>query len=468
MESSSPKRLDAIFKAYDIRGLVPDELDEDVAYAVGRAFADFLGETDKGEHAKPVAVGRDMREDSSNLAQAVTSGITQQGRDVLDVGRITTDMMYFATGHLDVAGGMVITASHNPGAYNGIKLAREDARAVGMETGLRDIKEQVVKVLGGTDEQRAAANNTKKGSVAGKDITGDWVDHALEFAPNLRPLRIAVDAGNGMAGVVIPHLQGRAPLEITPLYFELDGTFPNHEANPSKSETLVDLQQAVITQQLDLGIAFDGDGDRMLLVDENGETVSGSVTTALLARYFLQQYPGSSILHNAITSRIVPETIEHYGGKPVQTKVGHSYINAHMRRYDAPFGGEHSAHYYFRDNWYADSGLIAALTSLQVLSDSGQTLSALAAPYRDAYCNSEEINFHVADPAAMIEHIAEAFPDGRRDRMDGLTVSYPDWWFNVRPSNTEPLLRLNVEAGDAETLQQQKTNLEAKIGATPP
>ncbi len=449
--------LDAIFKAYDIRGLVPDELDEDVARKIGRAFADFLSQTAESTQSKPIVVGRDMRKDSAGLAAAVVSGITEQGRDVVDVGQITTDMIYFATGHLEAAGGIVVTASHNPGAYNGMKLCREGAQAVGVETGLLDIKERV---------ESASFRETGTGSVTEQNLMDAWVDHALGFAPNLQSFRVAVDAGNGMAGAVIPYLQGKAPLDVTPLYFELDGTFPNHEANPLKSETLEDLQQTVVEYGLDFGIAFDGDGDRMLLVDEEGSAVSGSVTTALLARYFLEQNPGSTILHNAITSRIVPETIEKYGGTPVRTKVGHSYIKAKMREYDAPFGGEHSAHYYFRDNWYADSGLIAGMAAMQVLSDAGQTLSELVAPFRKAYYDSGEVNFEVEDKEAMIERIASEFSDGEQDRLDGLTVSYDDWWFNVRPSNTEPLLRLNVEARDKKTVDDNLERLSQLLTST--
>lgn len=443
--------LNAIFKAYDIRGLVPEELNEDIAYKIGRALADFLYDTVEDTHDLPVVVGRDMREDSSGLATAVINGLIQQGREVIDVGQITTDMIYFATGHLQTAGGVVVTASHNPGAYNGMKLCREKARAISVETGLEDIKQRIE-----NDQFR----KTAQGNVREQDIVKEWVEHALGFAPDLHPFHIAVDAGNGMAGKIVPYIREKTQLKITPLYFELDGAFPNHEANPMKPEALKDLQRTVVNNGLDFGIAFDGDGDRMVMVDENGDSVSGSVMCAVLARYFLEQYPSSPILYNAICSRVVSETIERYGGTPIRTKVGHSYIKAEMRKHDAPFGGEHSAHYYFRDNWYADSGLIAAMAAMQVLSNSGQTLSELASPYRHAYSNSGEINFEVEDTEAMIEKIADEFSDGEQDRMDGLTVSYEDWWFNVRPSNTEPLLRLNIEAREADTLAVQKEKLE--------
>lgn len=448
--------LDAIFKAYDIRGLVPDELDENVTHKVGRGLADFLYETVEDTRHLPVVVGRDMREDSSSLAAAVMEGLTRQGREVIDIGQITTDMIYFATGYLGAAAGVVVTASHNPGAYNGMKLCREGSRAIGVETGLLDIKDRVA-----TESFQEA----DPASVSEYNVMDDWVEHALGFAPGLRPFHIAIDAGNGMAGAVIPHVQGETSLHITPLFFELDGTFPNHEANPIKPGTLHDLQRAVVDNGLDFGIAFDGDGDRMVLVDEKGGPVSGSITTAILARHFLHLYPGSAILHNAITSRVVPETIQQYGGTPILTKVGHSYIKADMRTHDAPFGGEHSAHYYFRDNWYADSGLIAAMAAMEVLSSTEQTLSELAAPYREAYSASGEINFEVEDKEAMIENIAREFSDGEHDRMDGLTVSYEDWWFNIRPSNTEPLLRLNIEARQADTLSAQQRRLENILSA---
>lgn len=448
--------LDAIFKAYDIRGLVPGELNEDITRSIGQALADFLYESVEATRNQPVVVGRDMREDSAALAAALTEGLIQQGRDVIDIGQVTTDMIYFATGHLQTAGGAVVTASHNPGAYNGLKLCREEAQPIGVETGLEDIKQRI---------NRGKFRQAKPGNANEQDIMHEWVEHALGFAPDMGPLRIAVDAGNGMAGKVIPYLEGKTRLKITPLYFQLDGSFPNHEANPLKPETLHDLSSAVQDKGLDCGIAFDGDGDRMVLVDENGQPVSGSVTTAILARYFLRQYPGSTILHNAITSRIVPETIEQCGGTPIRTKVGHSYIKAKMREHDAPFGGEHSAHYYFRDNWYADSGLIAALVALQILGQSGGTLSELAWDYREAYAHSGELNFKVTDAPATLQRLAEEFTGGEQDWLDGLTVNYEDWWFNARPSNTEPLLRLNVEAKDKQTLKHQTNALRTLLDA---
>ena len=446
--------LDTIFKAYDIRGRVPDELDATTAHSIGRAVADWLHEAVPATRHQPVIVGRDMRPDSGELADAVIRGLIQQGRNVIDVGRISTDMVYFAVGHLEAAGGIMVTASHNPGADNGMKLCREQARAIGSDSGLDEIKQRV---------QAGDFQDAAPGAVQSRDVASEWVQHVLSFAPHLRPLQLAVDAGNGMAGVVIPELESQTELMVTPLYFEPDGSFPNHEANPIKTETLADLQHAVRDGGLDVGIAFDGDGDRMVMVDEYGEPVSGSVMCAILSRYFLEQHPGSTIVHNAICSRVVPETIRAYGGQPFRSRVGHSFIKADMREHDAPFGGEHSAHYFFRDNWYADSGLVAALAALEVMSITEQTLSQLAQPYREAYAHSGEMNFEVSDPDVVLDDIAKQLEDGEQDWLDGLTVRYEDWWCNVRPSNTEPLLRLNVEATDADTLQQQLQKLQQYI-----
>ncbi len=444
--------LGVIFKAYDIRGLVPEELNKDTAKNIGRALADWLIEECPETSDKPIVVGRDMRADSQELSEALIAGITRQGRDVVDIGQVTTDMIYFAVGHMQAAGGVVVTASHNPGAYNGMKLCREEARAIGIDSGLEDIKQRM--------EKDEFADSSESGAVSTENVMNDWVEHALSFVGDeLRPLKIAVDAGNGMAGAVMPHVEQQTPLHITPLYFELDGSFPNHEANPMKEETMADLQRTVVEEQLDIGIAFDGDGDRMMLVDEKGVTVSGSVTCALLSEYFLGQHPGSTILHNAICSRVVPETIRENGGDPIITKVGHSFIKATMRKYDAPFGGEHSAHYYFRDNWSADSGLIAALIAIGIVSRSGKSLSDLVRVLRQRYVQSGEINLEVKDKQAAIERVAEHLSDGKQDRLDGLTVDYGSWWCNIRPSNTEPLIRLNIEAVDKATLKYHQQRL---------
>ncbi len=437
----------SVFKAYDIRGLVGTELTTDLAGAVGRALADFLPESG------PVCVGYDMRPDSRALAAAVRAGLTKQGRTVYDIGQVASDMIYFAVGHLDAAGGAMVTASHNPGAYNGIKLCREEARPVGIDTGLAEIRDNIV-----ADKY---ANETEPGHEEKQDVMEDWVNHALGFADvsQLKSYHIAVDAGNGMGGLVMPYLEGKWPLTVEPMFYELDGTFPNHPANPLEPENLRDLTAKIKADKLDFGIAFDGDGDRAFLVDEHGQQVSGSVTTAILADYFLDRNPEATVLYNANCSRIVAETIEKAGGIGHRTKVGHSFIKADMRKYDAVFAGEHSGHYYFRDNWCADSGLIAAICAIAALSESGLKLSELAAKY-EKYAASGEINFKVTDKDAKITELKEAFKDGKQDELDGLTVNYPDWWFIVRGSNTEPLLRLNVEATNPELLAEKLAKLK--------
>lgn len=437
--------MDSIFKAYDIRGKVGSELTEEVCRRVGMALPDILNDG-------PIAVGRDMRADSGSLAEALIKGLREQGRDVYDLGEITTDMMYFAVGSLNLAGGAMITASHNPGEYNGIKLCREEARPIGIESGLADIRDAVM----GEAPQPAAT----EGTYEQKDVMEAWVQHVLSFVkPSAWPAyKIAIDAGNGMAGKVIPHLEGKVPLQITPMYFELDGTFPNHLANPMDETTLVDLQKEIIANKLDFGIAFDADGDRARLLDENGVPLSGTVMTAILAKYFLLQNPGSTLLYNAICGRVVPELITEGEGKAIRTKVGHSYIKANMREEDAVFAGEHSGHYYFRDNYCADSGLIAAIIAIEVLAQSGKKLSELAAEF-DIYAAMPEQNFEVENKEIVMEKVAKAFEDGDQDWLDGLTVNYEDAWFNVRPSNTEPLLRLNVEAKTPE----RRDELVAKV-----
>lgn len=424
----------AIFKAYDVRGKVGSELTPEVTKKIGRAFADWL------PNEGPVAVGRDMRPDSQELAESLVQGLAAQGREVWDIGEVTSDMIYFAVGANNLAGGVMITASHNPGEYNGIKFCREEAKPVGETSGLFEVRDLALK-----DDFHTSG---EPGMVTQKDIVEDWVQHCLSFidTDKLKPLKIAVDAGNGMAGKIFPELEPYVPFEVTELYFELDGTFPNHIANPLVPENLVDVQKAIADTGADAGVAFDGDGDRAVLLDENGEALTGTVLTALLAEYFLAQHPGATILHNAICGRAAVEAIEGAGGKAVRTRVGHSFIKGDMRAYDAIFGGEHSGHYYFKDNFMADSGLIAAVIGLSILSQSGKKLSELVAPYRQAYVQIPETNFEVADKDAVLAKITETFTDGEIDNLDGLTVQYPNGWFNVRPSNTEPLLRLNAEA----------------------
>jgi phosphomannomutase len=442
--------INNIFKAYDIRGRVGSELNSAIAGRIGQALATWL------PTEGTVAVGRDMRPDSAELANALINGLRRQGRDVLDIGEVTSDMIYFAVGKYKLAGGAMITASHNPGVYNGIKLCREEVRPIGEDSGLLEIRDQVI------------ANNfttaTSKGQLTSKDTTEDWIKHVLSFIDpkKLTSLNIAVDAGNGMGGKIFPALEPYVPWEVTELYFELDGTFPNHEANPLKVENLKDLIKNIKANHLDAGIAFDGDGDRAVLVDENGEPLSGTVMTALLAQYFLKKYPGATILHNAICGQAAVEAIKDAGGKPIRTRVGHSFIKADMRTHSAVFAGEHSGHYYFKDNFMADSGIIAAVIGLFIVSQSGKKLSELAAPFRKAYVQIPETNFEVTNKEATLQKISSAFLENKQDWLDGLTVNFDQAWFNVRPSNTEPLLRLNAEAkttGELEQMVTKVTNL---------
>lgn len=429
-----------IFKAYDVRGKVGSELNRDSAMSIGQALALWLPKTGI------VAVGRDMRPDSAELTGALIEGLRTQGRDVWDIGEVTSDMTYFAVGKFGLAGGAMITASHNPGEYNGIKFCHEEAKPIGQETGLFDIRDLAV-----------AGNfptNAPLGDVVEKDVSEAWITHVLSFidTQKLRPLHIAVDAGNGMAGKIFPELEPYIPFQVEEMYFELDGTFPNHIANPLIPENIVDLQQKIRAGKLDAGIAFDGDGDRAVLIDENGDPVSGTVMTALLAEYFLKKNPGATILYNAICGRVVPDTIEKRGGTGVRTRVGHSFIKNDMRTHNAVFAGEHSGHYYFQDNYMADSGLIAAAIALFILSESKQPLSKLVEKYRQAYVQIPETNFEVVDKQAVIDNLAKSFLTEEQDKLDGLTVNFSYGWFNVRPSNTEPVLRLNAEAQTKEQL----------------
>ena len=443
------KVFETIFKAYDVRGKVGSELTPAVVEAIGTAFANWL------PNEGSVAVGRDMRPDSAELAKAMIAGLTSEGRDVIDLGEVTSDMIYFAVGHYKLAGGAVVTASHNPGEYNGIKFCRDEAQAIGIETGLLEIRDAAIK--------NQASPADKPGTVTQKDSTADWIQHALSFidTKELKPLKIVVDAGNGMAGKIFPALEPLVPFKVTEMYFELDGTFPNHIANPLEIKNLKDVIAKIQAEGADVGIAFDGDGDRAVLIDETGEPLTGTVMTSLLAEYFLAKYPGSPILHNAICGRVAPETIRKHGGKPIRTKVGHSYIKSEMRKNQAVFGGEHSGHYYFKDNFMADSGLIAAVVGLAVLCKSGQPLSKLVAPLRQQYVQIGETNFEVSDKDAVMKKIGEHFTEGTQDWLDGLTVNFKDSWFNVRPSNTEPLLRLNAEA----TTQADLDKLVAEVTA---
>jgi phosphomannomutase len=442
-----------IFKAYDIRGKVGSELTPEVSEAIGKALADWLPADGK------VAVGRDMRPDSAALAEAMIGGLRTQGRDVIDIGEVTSDMIYFAVGSLELAGGAMVTASHNPGDYNGIKLCREGARPIGEESGLFDIRDAVI-----AQQFKAAA--ARPGSVEQQDITEDWITHTLSFidTTKLKEQRIAVDTGNGMAGKIFPELEPYVPWEVTEMYFELDGTFPNHEANPLKFETLADLIKVIKDQKLDGGIAFDGDGDRAFLVDETGTVMPGNVMNAMLAEHFLGLHPGSAVLYDLRLSHAVPETIRAKGGKPIRTRVGHSFIKQVMREQDAPFGGELSGHFYFRDNYYADSGLIAVVIGLYVAGLSGKPLSKLR-EYYTTYAGMPEKNFEVTDKTAVFARLKQAFPEHEHDELDGLTIELNNGsWFNVRASNTEPVMRLNAEAktqNELDTLVAKVTKLIA-------
>ena len=437
--------LSTIVKAYDVRGIVPDELDADVARALGGAFADVIGSP-----GVPVVVGRDMRASSRPLAEAFAAGVTARGLDVVDIGLASTDGVYFASGRLDAPGAM-FTASHNPARYNGVKLCRRGAAPVGQDTGLGEIRARAEALLAGVPTLLAG----RTGEVTTRDVLPDYAAHlrTLVDVSAMRPLRVVVDAGNGMAGHTVPAVFAGLPLAVVALYFELDGTFPNHEPNPIDPANLADLAAAVIANEADLGLAFDGDADRCFVVDEAGGAVSPSALCALIATRELARDPGAAVVHNLITSRAVAELVTEHGGTPVRTRVGHSFIKAVMAQTDAVFGGEHSGHFYFRDFWFADSGMLAALHVLAALGDAplGTRLSTLVAGF-SRYAESGEINSTVRDPAAALAAVRAEWAgrDGVRvDALDGLTFTGPDAWFNVRPSNTEPLLRLNVEALDA-------------------
>ena len=428
--------LDAVFKAYDVRGTVPDQLDSRRCRAIGWAFARFAG-------TSRILVARDMRASGEELSAAFASGARSAGASVVDLGLASTDMLYFASGRLDAPGAM-FTASHNPAAYNGIKLCLAGAKPVGQDTGLAVIRAEAEEALESGED-----GGPEIGGYEQLELLDEYAEHVRSFIDPaaLARLKVVADTANGMGGLIVPKAFAGLPVELEILFGELDGTFPNHPADPIQEENLLDLKNAVVAAQADIGLAFDGDADRVFLVDEQATPVSGSLTTALVARAMLEKHPGATVLYNLICSKVVPETIEQYGGTAVRTRVGHSFIKQVMADTGAVFGGEHSGHYYFRDNYRADSGLIAALIVLEELSQAKVPLSELLAPYRK-YADSGEINTVVDDPAGAVEALAETFAARGFpcDRTDGLTVEFDDWWFNVRPSNTEPLLRLNVEA----------------------
>ena len=440
-----------LFKAYDIRGIYGENMTEEVAYRIGRAAAQYL-------NVPEIAVGRDMRVSSPQLAAAIIRGITDNGTNAIDLGLITTDGLYFAVGKFNYAAGVMITASHNPGKYNGMKFCRAQAFPVSEETGLADIRD--LAISGNFNEP------TTKGQVMQRDVTDDYVKHALSFidVSKIRPLKVVIDAGNGMAGKMMPHVFKYLPGELVPLYFELDGTFPNHPASPIEPENMADLQQKVREVHADLGAAFDGDADRMFPVDDHGNIVDGSQVIEAVSNSLLRKFPGSTILYNLIVSKSVPELVQSLGGKAIRTRVGHSFIKAEMRKDNGIFGGEHSGHFYFRDNWFADSGLIAFLIILELVSVEGKPFSEIIKPL-DHGIRSGEVNSTVSDVQGKLKDLEEHFSKGATsvDHLDGLTIDYGDWWFNVRPSNTEPLLRLNVEANNQSLMEQKRDELLAFI-----
>ncbi|MEU4228736.1 phosphomannomutase/phosphoglucomutase [Nonomuraea sp. NPDC026600] len=426
--------LAKIFKAYDVRGVVPDELDEQTAEAVGAAFVEVTG-------ARSAVVAHDMRESSVPLSAAFVRGARSRGADVVHAGLGSTDLLYYASGSLGLPG-VMFTASHNPARYNGMKMCRAGAVPIGGDSGLAEIRDRAAELVGSTAPPT--------GSLIEKDLLQGYADHlrTLVDLSDVRPLKVVADAGNGMGGHTVPAVFAGLPIELVPLYFELDGSFPNHEANPLEPANLRDLQRAVRETGADIGLAFDGDADRCWVIDERGESVSPSAVTALVAVRELGKYPGATIIHNLITSAGVPEIVREHGGEPVRTRVGHSFIKAEMARVGAVFGGEHSAHYYFRDFWFADSGMLAAMHVLAALGEQDGPLSELIGAYA-RYHASGEINSTVADQDAALRLVRQEFgPRGTVDELDGLTVTGPDWWFNLRASNTEPLLRLNAEAAD--------------------
>jgi phosphomannomutase len=450
--------LSAIVKAYDIRGLVGEQLNSSVVRDIGAAFAEFVGRSDGSTGPQAVVIGHDMRDSSPGLAAAFAHGVTSRGLDVISIGLASTDMLYFASGRLELPGAM-FTASHNPARYNGIKLCRAGAAPVGQDSGLEEIRIAV---------EAGIAPGTGSGGVTERDMLADYAQYlrSLVDLSGIRPLRVVVDAGNGMGGYTVPAVVDGLPLDLIPLYFELDGNFPNHEANPLNPVNLVDLQAAVREHDADLGLALDGDADRCFVIDERGEPVSPSAITALVATRELATEPGAAVIYNLITSQAVPEIVAEHGGRPVRTRVGHSFIKQRMAETGAIFGGEHSAHYYFRSFWRADSGMLAALHVLAALGRQQRPLSVLMAEFT-RYAASGEINSTVDDQRARMAAVRESFAARggiQLDELDGLTVRCPNGsWFNLRPSNTEPLLRLNVEARDTEAVKALRDEVLALV-----
>ena len=447
--------LDKIIKAYDIRGLVKNEVTTDFSFALGVAYAKFL---EIEREPATIVVGEDMRDSSAPLADAFSDGATSQGMDVIRIGLASTDMLYFASGKLNLPG-IMFTASHNPAQYNGMKLCKSGAKPIGQESGLLTIKQLI--------QEGIAISNRPVGSIRKMDLLDDYVTYLIDRFPKKtfkkRKLKVVIDAGNGMAGFTAPSVMKKLNVELIPMYFELDGDFPNHEANPIEPKNLKDLQKRVKKEKADLGLAFDGDADRCFLVDENADLVNPSSLTALIAVRELKRNAGASIIYNLISSKAVPEIILENGGKPVRSRVGHSYIKSLMAQTGAVFGGEHSGHFYFADFWRADSGMLAALYALAELMDSPKSLSEILESF-DRYFSSGEINTQVKDAGKSINLVRKKYEkENEIDELDGLTVSSQKWWFNLRPSNTEPLLRLNVEADSPKLMAEIRNTVLSLI-----
>jgi phosphomannomutase len=438
----------SIFKAYDIRGLYPAQVNKDVYRAIGLATGNLLS-------PKTAVVGRDMRISSPELADAFIEGMLESGADVTDIGMVSTDALYFAVGKYGFDCGAMVTASHNPPKYNGLKMCKKDAVPLSADKEMN----RILQIIQSDSFKRAPA----KGKLSHQEIIPDFIKHALGFidVKTIKPFKIVIDAGNGMAGKLIPELFKHLPCQLVPMYFELDGNFPNHLASPIEPENIADLQKRLIAEKADFGAAFDGDADRMFLLDENARPLGGDMVTAMVARSLLAKNPGASIIYNLICSKAVPEVIKSSGGIPIRTRVGHAIIKPIMKEKNAIFGGEHSGHFYFRDNWFADSGLIAFLVCLELLSHSKSKLSQLVASF-DKYFRSGEINSKVMDIPGKLKELASFYPNAKIDESDGITIDCGNFWFNVRPSNTEPLLRLNLEA-DTPALMKEKTEEVLKI-----
>ncbi len=444
-----------IFKAYDIRGTYPDQVNEEIAFEVGYHYRDLLDAEDLAR-GPVVVVSRDMRSHSVPLAEALKRGLRARGVSVVDIGVADTPQNYFATGHLKASGGIQVTASHNPAVYNGFKMSRRDAIPVSYETGISELERLVL-------ESEVPLDLEPEAGESFQNVFEAYCDHVLSMLEHHEPrLKLAADAANGMGTIYLPILE-RLNVDLVPLYFELDGTFPNHEANPLKAENLVDLQRAVREHDCDLGVSFDGDADRAMIIDGNGDVITADIMTAMLAPRFLRDDPGAVIVYDLRSSWATKEAIAEAGGKPVRERVGHSFIKATMRQHDAPFGGELAGHFYYRCNYTADSSILTVIEALDLMRESGRPIAELAAPLK-RYHATGEINFHVDDKDGMIRQLAEVFADGEIDYLDGITVQYSDWWFNVRPSNTEPLLRLVLEARTRELMESKTAVLLGYLG----